>query len=113
VVLPYPRLVKRVVESQFGCHERTRALNVAISAVFTDDPQGYIGDVLAQLCMPYLEYCEDVRRYVKLFEVVEKHLAGSLSEYQEPCSERLVTIRNMTIEQEMLVFVVQHIRITG
>jgi hypothetical protein len=50
---------------------------VAISAVFTDDPQGYIGDVLAQLCMPYLEYCEDVRRYVKLFEVVENTLQAA------------------------------------
>lgn len=113
VVLSYPRLVKRNVESRFGCHERARALNVTISAMFTSDPKEYISDVLAQRGMPYLEYCEDTRRYLSLYHTVEKHLRATLSEHQTPFSERLVTIRDMTIEPETLVFVLQHICITG
>ena len=113
VVLTYPSLVRRIVESRFGCHERTRALNVAISAIFTHDPTAYIHDVIAQRGLSYLDYAEEVERYVALFQAAQRHFHAPLQERQTPFSERLVTIRDMTIEHETLVFVLQHISVTG
>lgn len=109
VTVPYPELVRRVVEMQFGADEYSRALNVVLSSLYTDDPRDYIADVLGQLFMNYLEFMEEYERYILVYEAADRYMSKVPVYACTRYPGQITCIRDLVIDRNSLTFVLQHI----